>query len=122
MPDVLWLVRGQFANTGGFSDHVFAACAILGYRFAPRIQDLPSKRLYAFNPSAAPAHLRALIGGKINQALIERNWPDILRIAATIAAGVTRLARFCASSPLIRVRTNLRRPCGKSAASREPCS
>ncbi|BDV36374.1 hypothetical protein SS37A_39040 (plasmid) [Methylocystis iwaonis] len=28
-----------------------------------------------------------MIGGKINQALIERNWPDILRIAATIAAG-----------------------------------
>jgi TnpA family transposase len=27
-----------------------------------------------------------LIGGKINQAMIERNWPDILRIAATIAA------------------------------------
>lgn len=56
-------------------------------RFAPRIRDLPSKRLYAFNPSTAPAHLRALIGGKINQAMIERNWPDILRIAATIAAG-----------------------------------
>ena len=29
----------------------------------------------------------ALIGGKINRPLIERNWPDILRIAATIAAG-----------------------------------
>lgn len=69
-------IREQFADTGGFTDHVFAACAILGYRFAPRIRDLPSKRLYAFNPSAAPAHLRALIGGKINQAMIERNWPD----------------------------------------------
>lgn len=80
-------IREQFTDTGGFTDHVFAACAILGYRFAPRIRDLPSKRLYAFNPSAAPAHLRALIGGKINQAMIERNWPDILRIAATIAAG-----------------------------------
>lgn len=80
-------IREQFADTGGFTDHVFAACAILGYRFAPRIRDLPSTRLYAFNPSAAPAHLRALIGGKINQSMIERNWPDILRIAATIAAG-----------------------------------
>ena len=80
-------IREQFADTGGFTDHVFAACAILGSRFAPRIRDLPSKRLYAFNPSTAPAHLRALIGGRINQAMIERNWPDILRIAATIAAG-----------------------------------
>lgn len=66
------------------------------------IRDLPSKRLYAFNPSAAPAHSRALIGGKINQAMIERNWPDILRIAATIAAGSVAPARFCASSPPTR--------------------
>jgi TnpA family transposase len=49
-------IREQFTDTGGFTDHVFAACAILGYRFAPRIRDLPSKRLYAFNPNATPAH------------------------------------------------------------------
>jgi hypothetical protein len=30
----------------------------------------------------------ALVGGKINEPLIERNWPDILRIMATIAAGI----------------------------------
>ncbi len=59
-------IRERFADTGGFTDHVFAACAILGYRFVLRIRDLPSKRLYAFKPSSAPAHLRALIGGKIN--------------------------------------------------------
>ncbi|UXT61275.1 Tn3 family transposase (plasmid) [Agrobacterium fabrum] len=95
-------IREQFADTGGFTDHVFAACAILGYRFAPRIRDLPSKKLYAFNPSSAPAHLRTMIGGKINQALIERNWPDILRIAATIAAGSiapSQILRKLASYP-----------------------
>jgi TnpA family transposase len=95
-------IREQFADTGGFTDHVFAACAILGYRFAPRIRDLPSKRLYAFNPNAAPAHLRALIGGKINEPMIERNWPDILRIAATIAAGIvapSQILRKLASYP-----------------------
>ncbi|RDL47948.1 hypothetical protein BLJAPNOD_05174 [Ensifer sp. M14] len=76
-------VREQFADTGAFTDHVFAAYAILGYRFAPRIRDLPSKRLYAFNPSSAPDQLRSMIGGKIIQAMIERNWPDVLRIDAT---------------------------------------
>ena len=40
-------VREQYADTGGFTDHVFAACSILGYAFVPRIRDLPSKRLYA---------------------------------------------------------------------------
>src|SRR3546814_7453840 len=81
-------VRQHFADTGGFTDHVFAACALLGYRFAPRIRDLPQKRLYAFTPNATPANVRALVGGKINEPLIERNWPDILRIMATIAAGI----------------------------------
>src|SRR3546814_8761010 len=72
-------VRQHFADTGGFTDHVFAACSLLGYRFAPRIRDLPQKRLYAFTPNATPANVRALVGGKINEPLIERNWPDILR-------------------------------------------
>ena len=52
-------VREQYADTGGFTDHVFAACSILGYAFVPRIRDLPSKRLYVFErarcPEAAPA-------------------------------------------------------------------
>ena len=95
-------VRQHFADTGGFTDHVFAACALLGYRFAPRIRDLPQKRLYAFTPSATPANVRGLVGGKINEPLIERNWPDILRIMATIAAGIvapSQILRKLASYP-----------------------
>src|SRR3546814_18999476 len=79
-------VRQHFADTGGFTDPVFAACALLGYRFAPRIRDLPPKRLYAFTPNTTPANVRALVGGKINDPLIERNWPAILRIIEMIAA------------------------------------
>ncbi|RSU46309.1 Tn3 family transposase [Sphingobium yanoikuyae] len=95
-------VRQHFADTGGFTDHVFAACALLGYRFAPRIRDLPQKRLYAFTPNPTPANVRALVGGKINEPLIERNWPDILRIMATIAAGIvapSQILRKLASYP-----------------------
>jgi TnpA family transposase len=80
-------IREHFADTGGFTDHVFAVCAILGYLFAPRIRDLPSKRMYVFNLAAVPEALRRLIGGKINEPLIERNWPNILRISAAISAG-----------------------------------
>lgn len=58
--------------------------------------------MYAFSPASVPANLRPMIGGKINQALIERNWPDILRIAATIAAGAiapSQILRKLASYP-----------------------
>ena len=46
-------IKEQYADTGGFTDHVFAVTALLFYRFIPRIRDLPSKRLYLFDPAAA---------------------------------------------------------------------
>jgi TnpA family transposase len=39
-------VREHFTDTGGFTDHLFATAAILGFAFAPRIRNLPDKRLY----------------------------------------------------------------------------
>ena len=44
----------------------------------PRLRDLPSKRIYVFEPVACPRELRGLIGGKLRQSLIASNWPDIL--------------------------------------------
>ena len=95
-------IKEQYADTGGFTDHVFAVTALLSYRFIPRIRDLPSKRLYLFDPRAAPKELRGLIGGKIREKLIIDNWPDILRAVATMAAGVmppSQLMRKLASYP-----------------------
>ena len=83
-------IREQYADTGGFTDHVFAACSILGYALIPRIRDLPSKRLYVFERAGVPKRLRPLVGGKVNVDLIDRNWADILRVAATMAAGTMR--------------------------------
>ena len=40
------VINEHYADTGGFSDHVFAMCRLLGVRFAPRIRDLKEKRLY----------------------------------------------------------------------------
>ena len=51
-------IKEQYADTGGFTDHVFAVTALLSYRFIPRIRDLPSKRLYLFAPGAARADRR----------------------------------------------------------------
>lgn len=81
-------IKEQYADTGGFTDHVFAVTALLSYRFIPRIRDLPSKRLYVFDPTATPQNLRSMIGGKIREELICHNWPDILRAVATMASGL----------------------------------
>ena len=40
------------------------ASSLLGYNLVLRIRDLPSKRLYVFNPDTTPGELRKLVGGK----------------------------------------------------------
>ena len=80
-------IREQYADTGGFTDHVFAVTSLLGYQFIPRIRDLPSKRLHVFEPGCVPNPLTGLTGSKIREDVIMRNWPDILRVAATLASG-----------------------------------
>ena len=95
-------IKEQYADTGGFTDHVFAVTALLGYSFIPRIRDLPSKRLYVFDPGSVPRELKGLIGGKIREGTITANWPDVLRSVATMAAGVippSQLLRKFASYP-----------------------
>jgi TnpA family transposase len=100
--DVGKRIKEQYADTGGFTDHVFAVTSILGHRFIPRIRDLPSKRLYVFDAGGTPQNLKGLMGGKIREGLIASNWPDILRIAATMTAGTvapSQILRKLASYP-----------------------
>lgn len=95
-------IKEQYADTGGFTDLVFAATSLLSYRFIPRIRDLPSTRLYLLDLAAAPKYLRGLIGGKIREGLVVQNWPDVLRSVATMAAGImppSQLLKKFASYP-----------------------
>ncbi len=78
-------IKEHYADTGGFTDLVFAATSLLGYLFIPRIKDLPSKRLHVFDPKAVPKELKGLTGDRIRENTIIANWPDVLRcIARTI--------------------------------------
>ncbi|OJI94550.1 TnpA family transposase [Planktotalea frisia] len=95
-------ITEQYADTGGLTDHVFAVTSLLGFRFIPRIRDLPSRRLHLFDPASAPDELRGLIGGKIREGLIVQNWPGVLRSAATMVTGVmppTQLLKKFAAYP-----------------------
>jgi TnpA family transposase len=80
-------IREQYADTGGFTDLVFAATSLLGYLFIPRIRDLPSKRLHVFDRRSVPTELRGLVSDKIRENTIIANWPDVLRCIATVLSG-----------------------------------
>ncbi len=94
-------IAEHYTDTNGFTDHVFALCHRLGFRFAPRLRDLKDKNLYVpEHPKAYPA-LTSLIGERLNAKLILAQWPEILRPAASIKQGTVtaslmlrKLARY----------------------------
>lgn len=77
-------IKEHYADTGGFTDHVFAMCALLGYQFAPRLRNLSSLNLYGMQGINLPKVMQELIRAKINIARIENQWPDIIRLIASV--------------------------------------
>jgi hypothetical protein len=74
---LLRAVRSQYADyCGGL---VSWTSAKLDYRVVLRIRNLPSRRLYLFNPVTTYKDLRRLVSGKIREELIIANWPVIGR-------------------------------------------
>lgn len=83
-------IEEHYTDTAGFTDHVLALCHLLGFHFAPRIRDLADKRLYVPVKSEQWPTLYPLIGRSINTKLIERQFGEVLRLAASIRQGTVR--------------------------------
>lgn len=73
-------------DTHGVSEVIFATMHLLGFSFAPRIKGIKHQHRYAFvsKRQYAEKGYSLLPDGSINTALIEENWDDMLRFAATI--------------------------------------
>ena len=91
----------HYTDTGGASDHVFILCAMLGFRFCPRLRDLPDRKLATLEPAAAYKDLAPLIGRRVKVEVIREHWDEILRLVASLQAGTVlpsamlkRLAAF----------------------------
>jgi len=80
-------IEEHYTDTAGFTDHVFALCHLLGFRFAPRIRNIGETRLYTMEKPANYPGLESLIGGMINMKHIPLNWEDVLRLTASIRHG-----------------------------------
>ena len=59
-------IQEYYTDTSGYTEQVFAMCHLLGFRFAPRMRDLPDKKLYTLESTSSDEVLSPLLGGKIN--------------------------------------------------------
>ena len=80
-------IQEHYTDTGGFTDHVFALTALLGFRFAPRIRDALSHHLYLLSEVGEYGPLNTLLFGQVKSKLIVEQWDEMWRPAASIRYG-----------------------------------
>jgi TnpA family transposase len=81
-------IHEHATDTAGAVESIFALAHAFGYRFAPRIRDLGERKLYVADRAMAEGLPDPVLGGVINRATIEENWSEVLRLAASIRAGI----------------------------------
>ncbi len=77
----------HYTDTSGYTEHIFALCHALGFRFAPRIRDLADHRLFCFEKPSEYGTLKFLIAGKVHVKTIRDNWDEYRRLIASLRAG-----------------------------------
>ena len=80
-------IREHYTDTAGATDHVFGLCCLLERQFAPRIKDLKDRKLYTIERPGTYPLLEPLIGEAIDPAAIVVQWPEFMRLKASIQAG-----------------------------------
>lgn len=80
-------IMEHYTDTGGATDHVFALCAMLGFRFCPRLRDFPDRRLISIEPSPTYPTIAPLLGKRIRTDVIREHWDDVMRLVASLKAG-----------------------------------
>jgi TnpA family transposase len=80
-------IAEHYTDTGGATDHVFALCAMLGFRFCPRLRDFPDRRLVPINQPAAYPGIAPLLGKRVRVDVIREHWDEVLRLVASLKAG-----------------------------------
>jgi TnpA family transposase len=80
-------IAEHYTDTGGATDHVFALCAMLGFRFCPRLRDFQDRRLVSIGPPSAYPGLAPIMGRKVRTDIVKEHWGEILRLVASLNTG-----------------------------------
>jgi len=80
-------IEEHYTDTSGYTDHIFALCHLLGFRFAPRIRDLSDHRMFCFERPSQYEGIQPLLGGRIHARTIREHWDDVARLISSLRQG-----------------------------------
>ena len=83
-------IKEHYTDTAGYTDLVFGLFTLLGFRFAPRLRDLPDQTLYRARKGIDYGVLMPALKKDIRVDLIVQHWDDLNRIAASLKDGLIR--------------------------------
>jgi len=66
---------------------VFGLLRLLGFDYRPQLADLPDAKLWRIDATADYGAVAVAARGKVDLGRIRRNWPDLLRLAASVHTG-----------------------------------
>jgi TnpA family transposase len=81
-------IQEHYVDTGGSTDPGFALCALLGYRFCPRLRDFGDLKLAIFRDTLVPLDLADIVGKPVREQVVRDQWPEVLRIGASLEAKI----------------------------------
>ncbi|MDA8353018.1 MAG: Tn3 family transposase [Firmicutes bacterium] len=85
-------IEEHYTDTAGYTDQVFGLAHLFGFRFAPRLRDLHSARLFTIESADRFPRLNEFLRYKIRTPIIRKNYDDVLRMAHSIQQGTVSAA------------------------------
>ncbi|MBA3075819.1 MAG: Tn3 family transposase, partial [Anaerolineae bacterium] len=79
----------HYVDTGGYQDTLWGACHLLGFSLEPRIRDIGEMKLFRIRRKVEEyQNIQVLFSDAINTRAIRENWDNLLRLMASIHAGI----------------------------------
>ena len=82
--DTVLQPQRHHVDTGGYTEHLFALCSLLGIEFMPRIKDLADQQLYKLDRDSRYGALDALFRSAVDGDLIREQWDQMVRLAVAL--------------------------------------
>jgi TnpA family transposase len=111
-----WKSRSIQRIPGGYTEHIFALCYLLGFAFMPRIKDLKDQQLYKIYRDQDYGELNLLLNKNADTAMVAEQWDQMTKVATSLKQQlapaneiVRRLINGSPSDRLSKAFTNLGR-------------
>lgn len=77
-------IEEHYTDTAGYTDQVFGLAHLFGFRFAPRLRDLDSARLFTMEKADRFPRLKDFLRYKIRVKTIQKNYDDVIWMGHSI--------------------------------------